>query len=180
LDFLSVLPRANLDAQGGLDFLSVIYHGDRTWTAPISRLFEIVDDADLSMDSRYTDWIAFSMKWAELSALMHTASNVEHKTRYSETGQRLNSLFADWLETHYASLINLPPSTPAMLHHVPRHLARYIEDQKSKKVALVVIDGLSLDQWVTVRNIIQKQNSDLVLRESATFAWIPTLTSVSR
>jgi hypothetical protein len=146
----------------------------------ISRLFELVDVADLSMDSRYTDWIAFAMKWAELSALIHTASNADHKKRYSETGQKLNSLFADWLETHYASLINLPPSTPAMLHHVPRHLARYIEDQKSKKVALIVIDGLSLDQWVTVRNIIQKQNSDLVLRESATFAWIPTLTSVSR
>ncbi|MBM9518329.1 BREX-3 system phosphatase PglZ [Desulforhopalus vacuolatus] len=146
----------------------------------ISRLFELVDTANVSMDSRYTDWIAFAMKWAELSALIHTASNADHKKRYSETGQRLNGLFADWLETHYASLINLPPSTPAMLHHVPRYLARYIEGKKSKKVALVVIDGLSLDQWVTVRNIIQKQSSDLVLRESATFAWIPTLTSVSR
>ena len=146
----------------------------------ISRLFELVDAAGLTMESRYTDWIAFAMKWAELSALIHTTSNAEHKERYRETGQKLNGLFADWLETHYASLINLPPSTPAMLHHVPRHLARYREDQKSKKVALVVIDGLSLDQWVTVRNIIQKQNSNLVLRDSATFAWIPTLTSVSR
>ncbi|EFC92393.1 PglZ domain protein [Dethiosulfovibrio peptidovorans DSM 11002] len=146
----------------------------------LSRLFEIVDAADLSMDSRYTDWIAFAMKWAEISALIHTTSNARYKKRYSETGQKLNGLFADWLEAHYASLTNLPPSTPAMLHHVPRHLARSIEDQTSKKVVLVVIDGLSLDQWVTVRNIIQKQNSDLVLRESATFAWIPTLTSVSR
>ena len=146
----------------------------------ISRLFELVDAAGLSMESRYTDWISFAMKWAELSALIHTASNAGHEKRYRETGQRLNGLFADWLETHYASLINLPPSTPAMLHHVPRHLARYIEDQKSDKVALLVIDGLSLDQWVTVRNIIQTQSSDLVLRESATFAWIPTLTSVSR
>ncbi len=146
----------------------------------ISRLFEIVDAADVSMESRYTDWIAFAMKWAELSALIHTANNADHKKCYSEMGQRVNGLFADWLETHYASLINLPPKAPAMLHHVPRHLARYIEDQKNKKVALIVVDGLSLDQWVTVRNIIQKQNSDLVLRESATFAWIPTLTSVSR
>jgi hypothetical protein len=146
----------------------------------ISRLFELVDAVGLSMESRYTDWSSFAMKWAELSALVHTASNAGHEKRYRETGQRLNGLFADWLETHYASLINLPPSTPAMLHHVPRHLARYIEDQKSDKVALLVIDGLSLDQWVTVRNIIQTQSSDLVLRESATFAWIPTLTSVSR
>ena len=146
----------------------------------ISRLFELVNAAGLSMESRYTDWIAFAMKWAELSALIHTANNANHKKRYSETGQKMNALFADWLEAHYASLVNLPPSTPAMLHHVPRHLARYIEDQRSKKIALVVIDGLSLDQWITVRNIIQKQNSDLVLRESAIFAWVPTLTSVSR
>ena len=146
----------------------------------ISRMFEIINVADLSMDSRHTDWIAFAIKWAELSALIHTARNVEHKKRYCETSQRLNGIFADWLETHYASLINLPPLVPAMLHHVPRHMARYMEDQKGKKVALVVIDGLSLDQWVTVRNIIQKQNSGLILRESATFAWIPTITSVSR
>jgi hypothetical protein len=132
----------------------------------ISRLFELVDAATLSMESRYTDWITFAMKWAELSALIHTANNTDHNKRYSETGRKLNALFADWLETHYASLINLPPSTPAMLHHVPRHLARYIEDQKSKKVALIVIDGLSLDQWVTVRNIIQKQNSDLMSCEN--------------
>lgn len=146
----------------------------------ISRLFELIDATGLSMESRYTDWISFAMKWAELSALIHTANSADHKKRFNETGQKLNALFVDWLETHYASLINLPPLTPAMLHHVPRHLARYFEDQKSDKVALLVIDGLSLDQWVTIRNIIQKQNSDLVLRESATFAWIPTLTSVSR
>ena len=146
----------------------------------ISRLFELVDTADLSMESRHTDWIVFAMKWAELSALIHTASNADHKKRYCETGQRRNGLFAAWLETHYASLINLPPSTPAMVHHVPRHMARHVEDKESDNVALLVIDGLSLDQWVTIRNIIQKQSSDLVLRESATFAWIPTLTSVSR
>jgi len=146
----------------------------------ISRLFELIGAAQLSMEWRHTDWITFAMKWAELSALIHAANSAKHKKHYNEIGGKLNRLFADWLETHYASLINLPPSTPAMLHHVPRHLARYIEDQKSDKVALLVIDGLSLDQWITVRNIIQKQNSDLILRESATFSWIPTLTSVSR
>jgi len=37
-----------------------------------------------------------------------------------------------------------------------------------------------LDQWVTIRLSLQKQDANLVMRESATFAWIPTLTSVSR
>jgi len=146
----------------------------------ISRLFELVNTASLSMDSRYTEWIAFAMKWAELSSIIHTGANTEHRKSYDEKSQKINELFADWLKTHYASLINLPPSSPAMLHHVPRYLARYMEDKKCHKVALVVIDGLSLDQWITVRNIIRKQNKDLTLRESATFAWIPTLTSISR
>ena len=146
----------------------------------ISRLFELVNTASLSIDSRYTEWIAFAMKWAELSSIIHTGANTEHRKSYDEKSQKINELFADWLKTHYASLINLPPSSPAMLHHVPRYLARYMEDKKCHKVALVVIDGLSLDQWITVRNIIRKQNKDLTLRESATFAWIPTLTSISR
>jgi hypothetical protein len=39
---------------------------------------------------------------------------------------------------------------------------------------------VALDQWVTIRQLLQKQDANLVMRESATFAWIPTLTSVSR
>jgi hypothetical protein len=146
----------------------------------ISRLFDMVNDVQLPADARYTDWISFAMKWAELSALIHEQNSNQHKSQYKEVGDKLNGLFVKWLETHYASLINLPPTIPAMLHHVPRRLARDIEDRNDGRIALVVMDGLSLDQWVTVRNIIQAQNSNLVLRESATFAWIPTLTSVSR
>jgi hypothetical protein len=50
----------------------------------------------------------------------------------------------------------------------------------STNVALIVVDGLSLDQWVTVRQIMNEQDSSIVMRESATFAWVPTITSVSR
>jgi hypothetical protein len=67
-----------------------------------------------------------------------------------------------------------------MLHHVPRRLARDIEDSGSSRAALIVVDGLALDQWVTIRQLLQKQDANLVMRESATFAWIPTLTCVSR
>lgn len=146
----------------------------------ISRLFDSVEAEKLSMESRYADWISFALKWAELSSLIHCGNSTVQKQRLNEFGDKVNMVFADWLENHYASLINLPPSTPAMLHHVPRRLVRTLEDHVMGRVALVVIDGLSMDQWVTVRNILQKQNNDLILRESATFAWIPTLTSVSR
>jgi len=146
----------------------------------ISRLFGLVEKELPTAEARYSDWTAFALKWAELSSLVHCGNSTEYQTRLREIGDALNSTFAGWLTDHYSSLINLPPTNPAMLHHVPRRLARDIEDSGSSRAALIVVDGLALDQWVTIRQLLQKQDVNLVMRESATFAWIPTLTSVSR
>ena len=146
----------------------------------ISRLFDLVEKELPAAEARYSDWTAFALKWAELSSLVHCGNGTEHQTRLREIGDALNTAFAGWLADHYSSLINLPPTNPAMLHHVPRRLARDIEDSGSSRAALIVVDGLALDQWVTIRQFLQKQDANLVMRESATFAWIPTLTSVSR
>lgn len=146
----------------------------------VSRLFDLVEKELPTAEARYSDWTAFALKWAELSSLVHCGNSTVYQTRLREIGDTLNSTFAGWLVDHYSSLINLPPTNPAMLHHVPRRLARDIEDSGSSRVALIVVDGLALDQWVTIRQLLQKQDANLVMRESATFAWIPTLTSVSR
>jgi hypothetical protein len=146
----------------------------------ISRLFGLVEKGLPTAEARYSDWTAFALKWAELSSLVHCGNSTEHQNRLREIGDALNTTFAGWLADHYSSLINLPPTNPAMLHHVPRRLARDIEDSGNRRTALIVVDGLALDQWVTIRQLLQKQDANLVMRESATFAWIPTLTSVSR
>jgi hypothetical protein len=146
----------------------------------VSRLFDLVAKKLPTVESRYSDWTAFALKWAELSSLVHCGNSTEHQARLREIGDALNKTFAGWLADHYSSLINLPPTNPAMLHHVPRRLARDIEDSGNSRAALIVVDGLALDQWVTIRQLLQKQDANLVMRESATFAWIPTLTSVSR
>ena len=146
----------------------------------ISRLFDLIEKKLPTAEARYSDWTAFALKWAELSSLIHCGNNTEYQTRLRKIGDVINTTFAVWLVDHYSSLINLPPTNPAMLHHVPRRLARDIDDSSSRRAALIVVDGLSMDQWVTMRQLLQKQDANLVLRESATFAWIPTLTSVSR
>ncbi len=144
------------------------------------RLFELVEKELPTTEARYSDWTAFALKWAELSSLVQCGNNTEHQTRLREIGDALNKTFAGWLADHYSSLVNLPPTNPAMLHHLTRRLARDIEDSSSSRAALIVVDGLALDQWVTVRQLLQKQDENLIMRESVTFAWIPTLTSVSR
>lgn len=146
----------------------------------ISRLFGHIEKELPTAEARYSDWIAFALKWAELSSLVHCGKSTEYQTRLREIGDALNTTFSGWLADHYSSLINLPPTNPALLHHVPRRLARDIEDSSSSRAALIVVDGLALDQWVTIRQFLLRQDANLVMRESATFAWIPTLTSVSR
>lgn len=146
----------------------------------INGLLKIIENTIPTTESRYTEWLDFAMKWAELRSLIHTTDQEVELERFRRIGSALNTNFTDWLTNHYTSLINLPPTNPAMLHHVPRCMARELEYGTNIKLALVVVDGLSLDQWVTIKQVLHQQNPNIIMRESATFAWIPTLTSVSR
>nr|WP_321497711.1 BREX-3 system phosphatase PglZ [uncultured Methanolobus sp.] len=146
----------------------------------INSLIGILEKTLHASEFRYSEWIDFAMKWAELRALIHTTDQKEKLEKFNQINDLVNTNFTNWLISHCASLINLPPTNPAMLHHVPRCMARELESERDMKLALVVVDGLSLDQWVSVKKVLHEKKPDLVLRESATFAWIPTLTSVSR
>ncbi|MCB0556898.1 MAG: BREX-3 system phosphatase PglZ [Phaeodactylibacter sp.] len=146
----------------------------------INSLFDLLGENLPTGESRHSDWTAFALKWAELAALIHGNPDAEGKGRFFKLRDALNETFAGWLSSHYASLISLPPTNPVMVHQVPRRLAREMEEGATGRVALVVVDGLALDQWVAVRKILLWQDQRLVMRESAVFAWIPTVTSVSR
>ena len=146
----------------------------------LSRLFHLLENGVPTADCRHSVWLNFAQKYAELAAMVHCGAKTEDQAHLKQLSVVMNLIFAQWLSSNYAGLINQPPTTPAMLHHVPRLLAREVEETKDGRVALLVVDGLSLDQWVTIRQLLQEQDSSLIMRESATFAWIPTLTSVSR
>ena len=88
--------------------------------------------------------------------------------------------FLAWIERRYAGLHNQPPAPPVMVHHLPRFLTRRLADDPWGKVALVVVDGLALDQWIVLRDALAIQRPALRFREGAAFAWAPTITSVSR
>ena len=134
-------------------------------------------------DARHQEWTAFAYRWAELNVLgLETAAPAR-----SETGARIAALqmevdwnFLAWTERRYAGLHNQPPNPPVMLHHVPRYLARRLEHDSEGKVALIVVDGLALDQWIVLRDVLADQRPLVRFREHAMFAWVPTITSVSR
>ena len=65
-----------------------------------------------------------------------------------------------------------------MVHHIARFLAAELDG--AGKVALVVADGLAFDQWLVVRHQINLHRPVWRFDENAAFAWVPTITSVSR
>lgn len=144
-------------------------------------LLQAVEETLPSADARHPEWLLFAFRWAELTALWldlypdvpeATAEQLQH------VRQQLDAVFLAWVQSRYAGLHNQPALPPVMLHHVPRALARHREGNGSSKIA--VVDGLALDQWIVLRDILHTQWPALIYREHAVFAWLPTITSVSR
>jgi hypothetical protein len=72
--------------------------------------------------------------------------------------EQVDAGFLAWVQKRYGSLHNLPSSPPVMLHHVPRYLASMLEPSEGrieKKVALLLLDGLALDQWVVLCKVLE-------------------------
>ncbi|MCQ3973384.1 MAG: BREX-3 system phosphatase PglZ [Anaerolineae bacterium] len=152
----------------------------------LAGLLKTVTEAAPPAEATYQDWLAFAYRWAELLVLRQQADPIRQAAKliepYQALQQQVDTLFLDWLRRRYGGLANQPALTPVMLHHVPRVMARYLEEAQVSpaKVALVVMDGLALDQWLVVREVLTRQNPNLKFQEAATFAWLPTITPVSR
>ena len=144
----------------------------------LERLLERAETAIPSGDARYRDWLGFARIWGELLGSALAVSKEDD--RAGQLRGRVDAAFDDWLHAHYAGLANLPSVPPVMLHHIPRALSRELDDGTASKVALVVVDGLSVDQWVVVRSELARQRPSLHMQQDAVFAWIPTITAVSR
>ena len=134
-------------------------------------------------NARHDDWFRFARTWAELIALALEADVVLSESACPELEKlqgQIDAVFLPWLKKRYAGLINLPSVPPVILHHIPRFLSRYINDAREHKVGFILMDGLSLDQWIVMRKELAKQRAHYRFRENAVFAWMPTITSVSR
>jgi hypothetical protein len=55
-----------------------------------------------------------------------------------------------------------------------------MEEDHAAKLALIVVDGLAMDQWLVIRDALATLQPNFRFREQAVFAWVPSITSVSR
>lgn len=138
--------------------------------------------------SSHKEWSEFAKRYGEILARTHVlpgTEDSEHLQLIRERIQVLQVLSDERLQAwvaakHYADLILQPVTKgPVMVHHVPRFL-RHRRSAGENKVALLVFDGLAFDQWVQIRERLVATTKRFAFDEGTVFAWLPTVTSVSR
>ncbi len=154
----------------------------------LERLIQSIDASIPSPNTRYQNWLTFAHTWAELVVLWHEVKMSEplgtsldaQSSRVQVLQEKVDTAFLTWVMQRYGGLYSQPALKPVMLHQIPRFLARELEGQAKQKLALLVLDGLALNQWLVLQDLLAKQRPQLRFRSEAVFAWLPTITSVSR
>jgi len=134
-------------------------------------------------EATHRDWGAFARRFGEALARFHSLDTVRAQGLRADVAQlqRLaDERLLAWVTEHYADLPSLSAAhAPAMVHQIPRFLALR-RNAGEARVALLVFDGLALDQWVQIREAVTARAPQFAFAEGACFAWLPTLTAVSR
>lgn len=145
-------------------------------------------DALPTASSSHKDWSEFAKSYGEILARTHGLPGTEGSEHLPAIRDRIKTLqsrsdeqLQAWVAAkHYADMILQPVTKgPVMVHHVPRFL-RHRRAAGEEKVALLVFDGLAFDQWVQIRERLIARTKRFAFDEGMSFAWLPTVTSVSR
>ena len=143
----------------------------------------IADVAELLApdELRWAQWQTIARRWAQL-----TLWRYDYDTRLT-AGQRdalaglddaLDRRFAAWLQGHYALLAGQALPTPHHLFHALRTIDHV--NQRLQRVALLVLDGMSLADWTLIRQTWQARHDEWNMAEHLVLTQVPGVTSVAR
>lgn len=156
-------------------------------TSALRRLSGLLEHVERELPdgtATYRGWMVFASQWAELAVLRHRVSSdlgAGMSDQYRAMHLKVEQRFADWMILRYHTLHSLPfLPTPVMVHRIPDYLAACRTQHPGSRLALVVIDGLALDQWLIIRDVWAEESPGWTTQEDTVFAWVPTLTSISR
>jgi hypothetical protein len=137
-----------------------------------------------SADASHREWQQAAQRWADLVVLRwewDEALDAADRNAWSNLQVKVEEVFGQWMMQRYGSLHNLLyHQQPVMVHQIARFMAVERTRRKLAKMALLVLDGLAFDQWLILRKHLESCDQAWQFQESAAFAWVPTLTSVSR
>ena len=146
-------------------------------------LWEKCDTTLPQIKARHHEWIQYARLWGQLMQMVHDPEHPlsqESQAAFLPLQTRVDATFQTWMNARFGGLHNQPSVPPVMVHHIPRAMARQLAGDRHRKILLLVVDGLALDQWYSLRQILTEQQPNFHFHEHGLFAWVPTLTSFSR
>jgi hypothetical protein len=160
-------------------------HGADDWLERFDALASALGEA-LRSDLRSTSWPAWvgvAKNWAALETI-HDSPPLFHsedqRSTFRQLQHAIDTQFAAWLPSHYGALGTLALPTPHHLFHVPGYIAFDWRTRPVDRIALLVVDGMALRDWILIGPIWKRRHPDWSMREDALLAQVPTTTSVSR
>lgn len=125
----------------------------------------------LYMDLPYTKWFDIAYQWARIRMMVDGGFSRKDITGLAK---EIDSVFQHWMIENYKYLsASVSSQSPVMAHKV----ADFIR-ARSQKAALILVDGMSVENWLTWLANAWPFHYDVELGFS--FVLVPTITPVSR
>ena len=131
----------------------------------------------------FNEWSSFAVHWArwnvEYYQLSHPSGDLSQR-RFDLQSEMIDN-FSAWLYENYTILLQdvyLP--TPKCVNRVLSQIKMRYNPTIDCPVAIVVVDGMSLEDWNIIRTSWENQLNKCDFQEHQMLALVPTITSVSR
>ncbi|RYY17644.1 MAG: BREX-3 system phosphatase PglZ [Alphaproteobacteria bacterium] len=134
-------------------------------------------------DAPHGSWLRFAERHAEIVDAGRTLppSGASAPNPITDLAPTIDAALFRWLESSFDGLSsNSFVTAPSIVHQIAPHMA-YRRQRGERRQALIVIDGIALDQWLILERRLRAGRTDDVLIDTRScFAWLPTVTGVSR
>jgi len=128
-------------------------------------------------------WDEFARTWAELCAMRdHSDLSIEDEAKQilHWLSVQVDRFFPAWLKQNYTLLGVQRLPKPRHVFHIPHYLAYLRELGQCDRLALFVLDGLSLADWQTVKTAWANRHAGWKIHTEPLLAQVPTVTAISR
>jgi len=155
-------------------FWGISYDGQRQRMEMLKEINQQIETLLSSSPNRST-WIQIARLFGKGKSIsLELQLEGEDSGLLEELEEKVEAYFERWLSDHYGSLVTLTDrNAPVMVHKT----VEVLRLKGQEKVALIVCDGLSFVQWAQIERELA---NDFHCEVYGSFAWIPTLTPVSR
>lgn len=174
LDWLYVAYRnyfgGNLGVQGTRDFIKNTMFSQAN-ASEFVRLLSAKIKQQVGETLNYRDWFAIARDWARIRLAVDGGFAGED---INELAKEINQAFKTWMLNHYHELSASPSvEGPVIAHKINDYIRT-----RSQKIALILMDGMSVENWLTI--LTNTEDFTYEIEAGYCFALVPSITAISR